>query len=69
MIIITISCNMTIFWPQRQRRHVKSTNKNETRIDLPAIAAIVSNKADTSDFRNSNSSMAHALSFLPGGEV
>ena len=45
------------------------SNKNETRIDLPAIAAIVSNKADTSDFRDSNSSMAHALSFLPGGEV
>ena len=49
--------------------HVKSTNKNETRIDPPAIAAIVSNQADTSDFHDSNSSIAGwgGMKVLVGG--
>jgi hypothetical protein len=56
MIIITISFNMTIFGLSGDDAS-KSTNKNETRIDPPAIApgaiaAIVSNKAETSDFRD-----------------
>ncbi len=69
MNIITISCNMIIFCLSGDAARVKNTNKNETRIDPPAIAAIVRNRADTPDFRNSNSSMDHALTFPPGGAV
>ena len=60
---------MTILGLSGNAAHVKITNKNEARTDPPAITAIVRNRADTPDFRNSNSSMDHALSFPPGGEV
>jgi hypothetical protein len=71
MTIIIISSNMQLSASAATPpvSSVKNTNKNEHRIDPPAIAAIVSNRADTPDFRNSNSSMDHALSFPPGGEV
>ena len=60
---------MTFFGLIGDSAQCKFTNKNEPRIDPPAIAAIVSNSANTPDFRDSNSSMDHALSFPLGGEV
>ena len=69
MNIIIISSNMTILGLSGDAAGVKITNKNEARTDLQAIAAVVRNWADTPDFRDSNSSMDHALSFPPGGKV
>jgi hypothetical protein len=69
MNIIIISSNTTFFGLIGDLAPCKFTNKNETRIDPPAIAAIVTIRLEAPNIRDSNSSIHHALSFPPGGDI
>ena len=60
---------MTLFGLIGDLAPCKFTNKNELETDPPTIAAIVTIRPETPDFRDSYSCMDHALSFPPGGEV
>jgi len=60
---------MTFFGLIGDLARCKFTNKNELETDPPAIAAIVTIRPETPDFRDSYSSMDYALLFPPGGEV
>ena len=69
MNIIIISSNMTFFGLIGDLAPCKFTNKNETRIDPPAIAAIATIRLETPKIHDSNSSILHALLFPPGGDI
>ena len=60
---------MTLFGLIGDLAPCKFTNKTELETDPPAIAAIVTIRPEKPDFRDSYSSMDHALSFPPCGEV
>ena len=69
MNIIIISSNTTFFGLIGDLAPCKFTNKNVLETDPPAIAAIVTIRPTTPNFCDSYSSIHHALSFPPGGDI
>jgi hypothetical protein len=69
MNIIIISSNMTFFGLIGDLARVNSLTKIKLETDPPAIAAIVTIRPEMPNIRDSNSSIHHALSFPPGGDI